>query len=544
MKGFQIHVNKGSVKIQSFIQSHHFDNDVFEDEDLSFGIEGVLLNKKQFEKNTPPTQHYLQYLYQTHPLDAIKQLEGEIVGYIFDQQQKKLSVFTNFTGTRKCFYYASENEVIIDTDLPRLVKTLKANHIPYTVDEFAMYSLLVCGNTLENHTPIQQIKKLCDAEILQLDITSNQLEIHSYHQPLPSFQGTKEEALHRINEIFIEATKLEFDKDLELHLPSFALLSGGLDSRMTLINAIQEGYSIAKAFCFSQKGYWDEVLAEKIAKDYQTPFHFVSLNGGEYIIAVDDIFQKSHGLVSYTSAAHTNYAYQYIPCHSYGLIHSGQLGDGILGSFNKHPFPHPPTSEKIVVMPRLFHRMKAQFQEIIQSYDREELFLTRNVGYNRAVIGSYMAESLDSYQTSPFMHSEFIRFAQSLPEEWKYQQKIYIDWINTYQKNATQYIWERTLLKPTSHIKTWIGDKLMKRFFRIWKTKVTRDIERSNMTAYDYYFERNIQLQQEANQYFEENIQRVNFPTLKEDMILQFTHGSFTEKAAVLTVLSNFKHYF
>lgn len=544
MKGFQIHVKSGVVTIQHFIQPNHYDNTVFDDPHLSFGLEGVLLNKRKLEQSSQDNLHYFKSLYNANTIDAIKQLEGEMVGYIHNRQKQKLVVFTNFTGTRKCFYYQHKDEYVIDTDLPRLVETLRLHNLPYSIDEFAMYSLLVCGNMLENQTPIKEIKKLCDAEIFELKLDTLHHQIKSYHQPLQSFKGSKNEAIKQIDNLFMEATKLEFDKDLEMQKPSFALLSGGLDSRMTFINAKRQGYAIEEAFCFSQKGYWDEVIAEKIAKAYETPFHFVPLNGGEYITAVDDIFKNSQGLISYSGAAHTNFAYKNIKRNRFGLIHSGQLGDGILGSFNKHPFPHPPTSEKIVVMPRMFSRMQSEFDKIIQRYDREEIFLTRNVGYNRAVIGSYMAESLSSYQTSPFMYSELIRFAQSLPEEWKYQQKIYIDWIKAHQKEATQYMWERTLLKPTSHFNTFIGDKVVKRAFRIWNSKLKKNRERGNMTAYEYYFQQNIKLQQEVNDYFTENIDRVALPQLKADLIQQFTQGSFNEKAAVLTVLSNFKHYF
>lgn len=544
MKGFQIHIKDGKVNIEHFIQPHHFDNIVFENPQLVFGLEGVVLNKQKLEQLSQQDQNYFYSLYQTHHLDAIKYLEGEAVGYIYDSKKQSLAAFTNFTGTRKCFYYQYKNEYVIDTDLPRLVETLKLNNLPYSIDEFAMYSILVCGNTLENHTPIKEVKKLCDAEIFYLELDSFSHQIKSYHQPMQSFKGSKKEAIEQINNLFVEATTLEFEKDREILKPSFTLLSGGLDSRMTLVIAKQQGYAIEEAFCFSQKDYWDEIVAKKIARDYNVPFHFIPLNGGEYITAVDDIFKKSNGLISYSGAAHTNFAYKKIKSERFGLIHSGQLGDGILGSFNKHPFPHPPTSEKIIVMPRLFPRLEDGFKEILSQYEREEIFLTRNVGYNRAVIGSYMAESLSSYQTSPFMYSEFVRFAQSLPEQWKYQQKIYIDWINDCHKDATKYIWERTLLKPTSNLNTFLGDKLVKRAFCIWKTKVKNHIEESNMTAYDFYFEQNKQLQLEVDQYFQENIERVPLTNLKTDLILQFTKGSFTEKSAVLTVLSNFKHYF
>ncbi|GEM50881.1 asparagine synthase-related protein [Empedobacter brevis] len=543
MKGFQLYIKDGIVEYEIRFQKKRFDNYFIEQNNIVIAIEGVLLNKNQLIKTNNLNENYLHQLYILHQLEFIQQLEGEFVGFVYNKLENKVYTFTNFTATRKLFYYNYGNEIIIETSLISLVKALKKATKFYSLDESAMYQLLVCGNTLEDYTPIKEVKKLRDAELLQINVTNLQTKIDSYYTFKDRFNGDKQEALEEIDRLFNEAVCLEFEKDKELKKETFALLSGGLDSRMTLLVALKNGYQIDETFCFSQKKYWDETIAKQIANEYGIPFHFVALNGGEYITEIDEIFQISEGLGAYSSALHTNFAYKFIDKEKFGLVHSGQLGDGVLGMFNKNRYKTPPSKAKIIVHDRLFHRLESDFNEIASNYDREEIFLTRNVGYNRTVLGSYLAEEF-SYQTSPFMYSHFLKFAHSLPEEWKYNQELYIEWINKYHKEATNYIWERTLLKPTSKRNTILGDKIVKRMYNGFLNKVFQKQYIGKMTAYEYYYKQEPKHREKMDEYFERYIHAVKSTTLKQDLYLQYNEGSFVEKTTVLTVLSIVKHYF
>ncbi|MGL5234482.1 MAG: asparagine synthase-related protein [Empedobacter falsenii] len=541
MKGFQFHINESKVDYNIFVKADDFDNYIVDYQNVLIVIEGVILNSKQFDsKNNSFSFHSL---YNSFGNDFVKELEGEIVGFIYDKNINKLYTFTNFTGTRKLFYYKHQENIVIDTSLIRLVDKLKRTQLTYSLDEFSMYSLLVCGNTLEDYTPVKEVKKLNEAQILTIDLNNLASDISSYYSFYSKFRGSKKEALEEIDRLFNQAVCLEFEKDKDLKKESFVLLSGGLDSRMTLLVALKNKYTIDEAFCFSQKGYWDEIIARQIAKDYNIPFHFVELNGGDYITEIDEIFNISNGFIVYSGALHTNFAYKSINRNRFGLIHSGQLGDGVLGMFNRKRMKTPPTKEKIVVNNRLFHQIENEFNQIISQYDNEEHFLTRNVGYNRAVLGSYMAEEF-SYQTSPFMNSDFIKFVHSLPEEWKYNQELYIEWINQFHPDATKYIWERTLLKPTSKRNTVLGDKIVKRSFNLLVNRIFKKQNFGKMTAYDYYYKQEKKYQQRMDDYFENTISLVTSGMLKNDLISLYKTGDFNEKSTVLTVLSIIKHYF
>ncbi|WP_413532790.1 asparagine synthase-related protein [Empedobacter brevis] len=542
MKGFQLKINRDNITYKVRFEQSSFDNYFVDCNEIVICLEGVLLNHTKLIERYNLSENYLHQLYKDFEKDFVKYLEGEFVGFVYDKHKKQLLAFTNFTATRKLLYYKDANNIIIDTSLIELTNCLKQENKNYSLDEIAMYQLLVCENTLEDYTPIKEVKKLNDAQILTIDLKNLDLDITSYYSPFPRFKGSKIEALKEIDRLFTQAVCLEFDKDKELNKETFALLSGGLDSRMTLMVALKNGYKIDEAFCFSQKNYWDEIIAKQIAKDYNIPFHFIALNGGEYITEIDEIFNVSNGFVVYSGALHTNFAYKSINRNRFGLIHSGQLGDGVFGMFNRKRKKTIPTKEKIVVHDRLFHRMEKEFNHIISQYDNEEHFLTRNVGYNRTVLGSYMAEEF-SYQTSPFMNSDFLKFVHSLPEEWKYNQELYIEWINQYHPETTKYIWERTLLKPTSKKNTVLGDKIVKRSFNILINRIFKKQNFGKMTAYDYYYKQDKRHQEKMNDYFENTISFITSETLKNDLISLYKTGNFIEKTTVLTVLSIARHY-
>ena len=45
----------------------------------------------------------------------------------------------------------------------------------------------------------------------------------------------------------------------------------------------------------------------------------------------------SEGMVLYTGSIHVDFAMQQFYQEQFGLIHSGQIGDGVLGGFNMIP---------------------------------------------------------------------------------------------------------------------------------------------------------------------------------------------------------------
>jgi len=546
-KGFSLTISPQNVEIDSYI-SEEYDNFYLKSSTFDFLFEGVLLNKKELlnEFALKDFQTLIQELYQQKKAEIIKLFEGEYRGFIYDKVENKLFIFTNITSTQRIFYGKFEDKIFIETNLIRLNEKLKNSGICAKPDEESIYQLLCFSNLIEDKTPIQNVKKLLDGHFLEIDILTGNCFEKTYFDlsNIPTFNKTKDFAIDKIHEIFTDSVLLEYEKDTEFETDHLALLSGGLDSRVAMFYALQNNQKPGNALCFSQSNYFDHSISEKIAEDFNIHYEFIPLDGGKFLQKIDELTELSEGMVFYTGGIHVQHAVENMKYENFSLFHSGQIGDGVLGGFNTEPKRKKPSYFKIVEYQKYFSKIQNSLDESLKKYETEELFLLRNVAYNRTVLGAHVFQQ-KRYQTSPFMTKDFLNFAISLPEEWKFNHRFYIDWINKHCKEATKYRWERTLMKPNAHWKTQFGDQFLKRGFKIVTDKVLKSPQSGSMYPYGFYFEKDLEIQKYYQNYFEENINRLeNYPELLTDVKELFSAPDFHLKSKAVNILAIFKLYF
>lgn len=546
-KGFSITISAHSIEVNSFI-SEEYDNFYLKTDHFNFLFDGVLLNKQKLlnEFALKDFETLIRELYLHKKEQIIKLFDGEFRGFIYDKIQKKFFVFTNVTSTQRVFYGIFNGEIYIDTSLIRFSETLKNSDIITQPDIESLYQLLCFSNMPEQKTPIQDIRKLLDSHYLEVDCNDllyKEIEYFSLAE-IPIFTGTKDKAVDQIHDIFSNAILMEYEKDTEFGKDHLALLSGGLDSRVAMMYALKNQQRPGTALCFSQSNYFDHTISEKIAEDYDIHYEFIPLDGGQFLKKIDELTEISEGMVFYTGGIHVQHAVQNMQYENFGLFHSGQIGDGVLGGFNTEPKRKKPTTFKIVEFPKFLPKVEDSLQDILKNYETEELFLYRNIAYNRTLLGAHVFQQ-KRYQTSPFMAKDFLKFAISLPEEWKFNHRFYLEWINKHCREATKYRWERTLMKPNAHWKTGFGDKVLKRGYNLLNNKVLKSPQNSSMYPYQFYFDADLKIQKYYQQYFEDNLYRIaDYKELSEDVISLFESKNFNTKTKAINVLSIFKLYF
>lgn len=547
MSGFRIHIVDNHVKTSSFFVKD-YDSFVINDDQVEIAVEGVILNKKKLLQNSgfsDFTDFFLD-LYQKVNVNSIKELDGEFRGYIWDKLGHKLFVFTNPTSTQSVFYTKHDQQIFIDSSLVRLTKTLKENKISVTPDIQNIYKLLTFGNMLENDTPVENIFKILDGHFIEVDLNNLAIVEKKYFdlEGIDYYKSSRENAIHDLDTIFSDNILMEYEKDNELNSKHFALLSGGLDSRIALLYANQLGEKPDEAFCFSQSGYLDETISRQIAKDNDIPYTFQSLDGGSYLNYIDQLTELSQGCGLFTGGIHIQYAFENLENKDFKIIHSGSIGDGILGGFNTVPYKQKPGEFKIVINGKFLPKVKSDFDKILNQYESEELFYLRNVAYNRTILGSRVIQQF-GYQTSPFMSKKILEFAISLPEKWKINQKLYLDWLNQCMPNAADYIWEKTGMKPNAQWKSTIGPKVKKRISKIWNAKITKKPNKTSMYPYEFYYNNSRDIQNYYQNYYSDNIWRLeNYPELKNDVRQLFEQKDFFQKSQGINILAIFKLFF
>lgn len=545
-EGFFIEINNGEILYHCSFQKEIFDNIIIDDQECFIAIKGVLLNKKSLLNQFAfhDFKELILQLFKEKKQHFFALLEGEFSGFIYEKSSKKVWVYTNVTSTQKVYYYHQDGLFLAATSIKSITQKLSAKKIKFSIDEESIYQMLTFTNIIENKTPIKDIFKVYDASFLEFDIEKNSLKEEQYYNlEIERFSGTKEKAIQVIDEIFAASVILEYQKDQEFQKEHFSLLSGGLDSRVALLYAQKHEQNPKKVFCFSQSGYLDETISREIAQKYQFDYVFEKLDGGIFLNNIDKLIAFSEGMVLYTGGIHADFAINKIDSQNIGLIHSGQIGDGVLGGFNKVPFIQKPTNQKIVVDATFSPKVSENLEKVKANYEREELFLLRNVAFNRAVFGAQVFQQV-SYQTSPFMTKDFMSFAISLPEVWKFNHQFYLDWIKNSCKDATEFTWERTMMKPNANWKTKFGDQFNKRAVNLVYNKILGKEYLISMYPYQYYFNKSKELQDFYQNYFEENLHFLDeFKELQQDVIQLFSMKDFFSKSSAINVLGIFKYY-
>lgn len=547
-QGFSILIKNSQTQIKSFFQEETYDSFYVETPEYYVVLEGLVLNKKALLKDSFTNDFTKFFINTYHKVGwrVLQELEGEFRGCIWDKKENKILVFTNPTSSQRVFYSKIDSVIFIDSDLVRMSETIKENNISISPDITSLYQILAIGNLLENRTPIENIYKVLDGHFLTIDCTTQSIIEREYFDIAQTeyFSNSKEVALDQIHEVFAAGVKMEYEKDLEYNTSHLALLSGGLDSRMAIMYSIKEGFEIGSTLCFSQSEYLDEKISRKIAADYDINYEFIPLDNGLFLKKIDELTRISEGCIHFIGGIHVSHAVDNLKYRDFSLFHGGQIGDGILGGFNSEPRRKSPSHYKIIVNSDFLPHIRSNIDSVLKKYDREEIFLLKNLAYNRTVLGSQVLRQ-KAYMVSPYMTKDFMQLSVSLPEEWKFKHKLYQQWLLKHCKEASKYTWERTLMKPDAQWKIRFGEKYLKGARKAFYQKLLNKPTKTSMYPYQFYFDNDRSIQQYYSNYFTENIDRLeNYTELQNDVKSLFSSSSFFDKAYAINILSIFKLYF
>lgn len=520
-------------------QSTKFLNDkcFIENNEFIVGLDGFILNlihlKKQY--NSDDTSNLFIKLYNKYGIGLLTQFKGEFSGFIFIKNDEKLYCFTNQLGSKRVYYSICDKTIIISPSINIIAEFRNNLTHKNSLNIGAAYSLLTFGGLLENQTLIENVYKLQAGNFLE--INAGKLILNQYH----SFNNVeteiynKKEAIHKLDEVFNNNILLEYNKDKEYNYKHLATLSGGLDSRMNVMTANKYGYNTVN-FCFSQTNYLDQQIAQQISSDLNNDFIFIPLDKSNYYKDTEENMDIYEGQIFYLSSAHYNYALKQLDLKNYGLIHTGQIGDGVLGGFLTDK--NNPNYFSKIISNKLFNKIP---HINLKNYSTEETFKLINRVFNVTIAGSYVSEHHESDLVSPFLDTDFIELCLSIDFSLKYKSKIYIDWINTIKPEIAKYKWEKTGFKPTSIWKSNLS-RYTKKISKTYYSSFNKQ-NRMSMNPYEYWYKNNTNFSELYQNIFNESIQLIKNIELKNDVTMLFKTGNVIEKSFVITLLLSIKKF-
>lgn len=521
---------------------------VFWDEKYIVITEGVILNSlKLIEKyRASDFKSAIVKMYEINGEKFFGEFRGSFSGLFYDKQKDTWLIYTNHIGDKQIFYSKTENGIIFGSEINYLVEYMRNNNIKYTFDKIGAYFLLTYGYMLEDYTLFKEIKKLNAGKYIKIEMDN--FEIHTYFEVdnTPDTSQSEEEIIENVDKLFRNAVKLEFEKDKEYGYRHVCSLSGGLDSRMTTWVAHELGYLGQLNVTFSQTDYLDETIAKSITRDLKHEWLFKALDNGNYLKNIDEMIEINFGICLYSGNAHVNNFMNTFNFENYGVYHTGQLGDVILGTYYSSENP-----EKSYVPGAGAYSSKIikgnEKNYLKHEYKNEEIFKFYNRGFTGILQGNLPVQKY-SEVISPFLDVDFFNYCLKIPLKYRFDHRIYKKWILVKYPAASKYKWEKIGGKITEKTYNILGrNTTLKALPRKAFNKVFHKSSlntKKHMNPLDYWFNNNNDLRD-----FILNTYRKNIPLLKEkelnkDCQLLFNEGNTIEKTQVLTLLVAYKKYF
>jgi asparagine synthase (glutamine-hydrolysing) len=542
------------------LNKFRLDKPFYENEDFLLLMEGVVLNRKTIESKYQ-NKSFASAIIASYKINGetfFNEFRGSFSGVFYDKLKKTWIIFTDQIGDKQVFFTQNNDDLIFGSEPGFVAEYCKRNKIPLTLNNDAAYMLLTYGFFIENNTLAKEIKKLNAGHYLK--IINNNIDVVQYHRFTnePNYSRTLNEWIDGIDHYFRQAVQRQFEKDIEYGYKHITTLSGGLDSRMTVWTAHELGYTDQLNTTFSQSNYLDETIAKQIATDLKHDWLFKALDHGNFIKNADEISKITYGGGSFLGMAHGKSLYDLINFECFGIMHTGQIGDSIIGTFYKKPIAG--------VKPKIGDGAYEQglvekLKEYIFQYDypNVEIFAL----YSRAFTGANQGLLVFQEYTesiSPFTDVDFLEYSYSIPVELRYNHKIYFDWILKKHPGAAEYVWEKTKGKINAldeyEILNIFGKKIRKGYVleslvgavkrRLPKIKESKKNEVSswNMNPLDYWIETNKELNIFLEDYFNNAIGLVPNSEIKMDCTKLFNSINNGEKLQVITLLSGVKRLF
>ncbi|MHB8132772.1 MAG: hypothetical protein ACYDH1_01000 [Anaerolineaceae bacterium] len=525
--------------IKRFVVPKFLDDKLFgEINDLFICTDGVFLNSRELcnEYGTNSNLSLFSRIFNKLGKHSfLNEFRGDFAGAIYQKTSEKLSLFTNQLGSKPVYYFFDQGTetLIFSTELKIVSSLMKLLGFSVSISQEGAWCLLTFGFMLDDRTLINGVKKIPPGTILEFDGSINFIQYFSLKNN-SSKNINKNEIIDELHQRFSIAVQQEFNKDIEYGFSHVATLSGGLDSRTSLAYALALGFNRPLAITCSTDEYSDQKIAQRISFDWNCEFFYYSLGNGMYLQDINSPVFANDGLVFLTGSAHILAMIKRIQFKNFGLLHTGLIGDGVLGTLIKGPFQqkkNPFAGAGSTLFCNIVNEMAINSWS---KYENDELFIFANRIINGVFNGFTTIHHFTDF-SSPFLHIDFLNYALQIDPIFRYKNNIYLNWLQKKMPHELNYKWERTGFKPMTPSFLVNGKRIIngvrKKFFGQGRL--------DNMVPLDYWYRENSYLSSSWQAYFDQNINRLsNLPDIQKAAKKLFKVGHCNEKGQVLTLLS------
>ncbi len=512
-------------------------------------LEGVVLNKSKLLKkyNCGDFVELCSALYIRQGISFVREFRGPFSGCVCDLGKKKWYFFSSHIGDQFFFYYLSKNSFAVGSNVDYVIDSCRQNNIRTTVNKSSIYQMLTFGYMADDSTYANEIKRMRGGAILTIDFSEAELKssIDRYFdikKDKDRFKDARDdEIIESVDNQFRKAVAMEYDKDKEYGYSHYADLSGGLDSRMAMWVAHSIENRTIQLGTWSKQYYLDETVAREIAWYWKDEILVRQLEDLQYLYDIDREIRLTGGLLLYIGPTGAFRFLDSLNYHKFGLRHTGQIGDAVLGTFATKKRMGGLTYRSELYSEMFMDKISKFRDSNIDKFDDMELYMLDTRGFLCA--SNHMADRNYFETTSPFFDADFLQLCMDIPIEKRVNHYMYKKWIMAKYPDAARFTWEKTRCRVDAnyfdrkwmHIKKKIEHKLL------------RSVNKNSMNPLDYYLSKDECAKQWMARWFKDGINMI-FPlidaSVREDLEKMFHYGNYLEKSMAMTVVGSLKLYF
>lgn len=537
--------NENYIVGRSVLNKLPKDKIFFENEAFFVCTDGVIFDEKFSE-----AQDFIKE-YKAKGKNAFQYIDGNISGLFFDKTNQKLIVFNDHLATRSIFYFYDKNfGFIVSSELQVLTQILKQNKLNYTLDTSAAYCLMVYGHLLEDNTLVKEVKRLAYSSTIEFDLKTENLSVEKYFKyEIKEVKIELQDAINEVERLFARSVKKDWNKDTENQAEHLSLLSGGMDAKTNVLMAKEFGYKEISTYTFGQSTSQDVIIAQDVATRNKFKHRCNFLDKADYlnIDNYEQYVKNTDGLVLLQGSAHMQFSMAKLDLKPYAVLHTGQIGDALFGSFssqkslseNKRNIGYVGQ----VFDPKMLDNIENLDTILQRNNGKQELFVYEQRIMNAAIMGDRaLYNSIDS--VSPFYDFELIKFMQSVPQEFKKDDKLYFDWLAQKHPQILDFKWEKIDMKPNHPLKVKYG-KVFKRYVN--GARKYFNFNYDSMNPFSKWLVENPEIVSNLKERFYKELENLSLDKkLKEDMITVFENDVFEyrNKFSVYTLVLAIKLHF
>lgn len=474
-----------------------------------------------------------------------KKLAGPFCGAVYDRERDTLTAYANQTGDSFVFYYDSGSRRMVSNDLNMIEAVMRENGLPRSLDETAARYLLSFAYMVDERTLFQEIKRILPGEMVRFSPEKG-CERSYYHR----FDFTPrsisfEEAVELVDQGFRRAVRRCFEKDREYGVTEhLADLSGGLDSRMTAWVAHDMGYGPFVFLNYCQSGSKELACASRAAAALGGQFIHKQLDDASFLYEPDRLVDMNYGLSLFSGITGGEQLLRSLNFQRFGLEHTGQIGDAVIGSLCKNS----------AVLPDGQHQLK--YSRLISSDAPAEILSEHHsfedfALYTRAFLGalsSHLIRRTYSYAVSPFIDPDFFALCMSIPLEYRQGHKLYWAWLDAKYPRAAFIPATRSRAGQGEWTKAQIQNAKRQGAMALWRLGLLKQRPKpdpGNMNPTDEWYQTKPNLRAFISNYEQENLLLLDrCPETQANVRLMSASGAVTDKLMALTLLAAMKRYF